>query len=122
MHHFRFSAESPGTVFYKVELYDDEKSFDLLRMKGKMLSLADLPDDKPPGLTRQCQLYLYDKIREFVKPESQDITCPQPATITTSSFTTAVVSEMTVCPPGSSGVVDKADHMQLHIRNFANQA
>ena len=105
IHHFRFSAEFPGMVFYKIKSDDTEKSFDLLRVKDKSLSLADLSEIKPPGLTLERQWYLHNKIREFVKPESQDITCPQPATVTVpSSVTMKLVSDVTVCQPGTSGV------------------
>ena len=33
----------------------------------------------PAGLARECQCYLFTKIREFCSEEKQDVTCPRPA-------------------------------------------
>ena len=42
-------------------------------------SAADLPVIKP-GLSIDRQCYLFNRIRQFVKEECKDITCPQPQT------------------------------------------
>jgi len=103
-------------VFDKRESDDAENSFDLLRVKDEF-RLADLNEIKPPGLPLEWQQYLYDKIWEFVKPESQDITCRQPETISVpSSVTPTLVADMTVTQPVSPSVSSK--HRTTSDANF----
>ena len=48
------------------------------------LSWAPLPTDLPPvitpeGLSYERQSYLYDKIREYCRPQVRDEVCPRPS-------------------------------------------
>lgn len=76
--HFRFSASHPGTVFYRVRLDDPEQAFYLMQSSAIFPVAGDLQRSDPPGLPLERQWYLHNKIREFVRPEAQDITCPLP--------------------------------------------
>ena len=79
VHHFRFSADSPGVVFYKATSSSEEQSFEMLRDVNTMPGSIGPAMVAPPGLPLDRQWYLYHKIREFVGIASQDITCPKPA-------------------------------------------
>ena len=77
IHHFIFSLDNTGMVFYKIKTNDDEQMFDLLWNRSGAV-LGDNPSViDPPGLPHERQLYLFNKIREFVKEEVQDVVCPQ---------------------------------------------
>jgi hypothetical protein len=78
MHHFRFSVDSPGVIYYRIAPDEAEQSFELLRTPGRFPSPTEIPEIEPPGLTFERQRYLFEKIREFVKAESQDVTYPRP--------------------------------------------
>jgi len=78
MHHFHFTSSAPGKVFVKDTLDDQERSISLLKSSWHPSS-TDLPTlIVPPGLSLERQYYLYDKIREFVPADLQDLVCPQP--------------------------------------------
>ena len=57
----------------------EETKLQLLR------NVSNLPPKEAPhpvvqaGLARECQCYLFTKIREFCSEEKQDVTCPRPA-------------------------------------------
>ena len=77
--HFRFASSSPGTVFAKQYSDSQEVSFKLLTDTRWVPSSLDLPEEiDRPGLSRDRQQYLYEKIREFCSEEQQDRVCPQP--------------------------------------------
>ena len=76
--HFRFSADHPGTVFYRVRSEDPEQAFNLMRSSTSFPVAGDLQASDPPGLPVERQWYLYNKIREFVRPYAKDSTCPRP--------------------------------------------
>lgn len=79
MHHFHFKSSEPGKVFVKDTINDEERCINLLKSSSWHPSPSDLPTPIiPPGLTLERQYYLYDKIREFVPPDLQDLVCPQP--------------------------------------------
>ena len=80
MHHFHFKSSHPGKVIVKDSVNGTERTINLLKDPSWLPSPQDLPDEIiPPGLSSERKKYLYDKIREFVPPELQDIVCPQPA-------------------------------------------
>ena len=78
--HFRFSADAPGSVFYRESWNSEESAISILK-RGITLDKvkkARIPRIiQPAGLTERKK-YLYEQIRQFVTPEYQDITCPQP--------------------------------------------
>ena len=83
--HFRFTSTHPGTVFVRKSCETMEKGL-TTEKKIKLLhdmSWRPLPSDlplvvTPEGLSSQRQWYLYNKIREFVPIEAQDLVCPLP--------------------------------------------
>ena len=80
MHHFYFKSSHPGKVIVKDSVNGTERTINLLKDPSWRPSPQDLPDEIiPPGLSSERKKYLYDKIREFVPPEFQDIVCFQPA-------------------------------------------
>ena len=79
MQHFRFTYNSPGSVFVRKSKSDPEKEIKMLSDPFWRPSYNELPDVIiPPGLSPERQWYLYDKIREFCSEESRDLVCPQP--------------------------------------------
>ena len=78
LQHFRFSAESPGMVYYRTKPDDPERTFQLLQSPEAFPQAGELQASNPPGLPLERQWYLYNKIREFVRPDAQDVTCPLP--------------------------------------------
>ena len=78
-HHFRFSRENPGVVFYKEFASSPEQSFMLLKNNAILPSASTLPDEiYPDGLSVECKNYLYRKIRQFCKPGNVDFVAPAP--------------------------------------------
>ncbi|XP_072172936.1 uncharacterized protein [Diadema setosum] len=76
-HHFRLTADEPGVVYAKMLADSPEERFCLL--KDPTILPSGLPDiEPPPGLSRERQAYLFDKIREFCRPDARNITCPRP--------------------------------------------
>ena len=79
MHHFHFKSSDPGNVIVKDSIDDKERTINLLKVPSWRPSSQDLPNEIiPPGLLSERKKYLYEKIREFVPPEFQDLVCPQP--------------------------------------------
>ena len=77
IHHFRFSKENPGMVYYKEFVTSPEQSFMLL--KNNAILPPTLPDViNPDGLTVERKNYLYREIRQFCKPGTEDIVAPAP--------------------------------------------
>ncbi|ELU10976.1 hypothetical protein CAPTEDRAFT_195485 [Capitella teleta] len=79
--HFRFDWQHPGVVFFKTRISDEEGSFKLF--KDSPLPTTAATPITPPGLSRERQAYLYEKIRPFVEDEFKDVVCPPPASRTT---------------------------------------
>ena len=78
-HHFRFSNENPGKVFYKEFVSSPEQSFMLLKNNAILPPPSILPDIvNPDGLTEERRNYLFRKIRQFCKPGTEDIVAPAP--------------------------------------------
>ena len=77
--HFRFSSEFPGSVFVKQMSNGPEQQIDILRCPSDEIPANYPPIVHPAGLTKERQLYLYNKIRPFIRdPSCKDLTCPSP--------------------------------------------
>ncbi len=83
-HHFKFEASKPGVVSVKVASDGQEKELHLLSDPSWRPSATDLPPQiTPVGLSSERVSYLYEKIREYCRPEVQDLVCLPPAGIPT---------------------------------------
>ena len=79
LHHFRFTATHPGTVFVKASSDGVERSIQLLKDPSWKPTATHLPPVIiPNGLSLERQWYLFDKIREFCADEAKDLVCPKP--------------------------------------------
>ena len=80
IHHFHFKCSAPGTVLVKDTTDDKEwKSISLVKSSSWQPSPNDLPHPiVPASLSLERQYYLFDKKREFVPAEFQDLVCPEP--------------------------------------------
>ncbi|XP_065884511.1 uncharacterized protein [Dysidea avara] len=79
MHHFRFLSSRPGKVMVKNTHDDPERTISLLKSSSWRPEPGELPNViVPAGLSAERQWYLYEKIREFVPEEAQDLVCPKP--------------------------------------------
>jgi len=76
--HFRFSADTPGMIYYKATPSSKEHSFQMLCDTHSLPESVGPAELAPPGLPLERQWYLYQKIREFVRTDAQDTTCPEP--------------------------------------------
>ena len=80
--HFTFCDSQKGNVSVKSTCDGEENTVSILK-KGvtvKEVEEAQLPQIiQPGGMTRERRQYLFDKIREHVWPQFQDITCPPPS-------------------------------------------
>ena len=77
-HHFRFSRKELGTVYCKEFLTSTEVKFTLLK-KLDVLPSSDLPSEIiPEGLDDDRKKYLYNEIRQFCKPGSEDLVALMP--------------------------------------------
>ena len=70
LHHFRYSASSPGTVFVKTQADAEESALDLLRADWQP-SPSTLPQRIEPRdlISDERQWYLYERIRPFCSYE-----------------------------------------------------
>ena len=79
LHHFRFTATHPGTVFVKASSDGVERSIQLLKDPSWKPTATNLPPVIiPNGLSLERQWYLFEKIREFCADEAKDLVCPKP--------------------------------------------
>lgn len=78
-HHFRFSKDNPGTVYFKESSSSQEQSMMLLKNRGILPPAARLQAKlNPVGLSQERQQYLYREIRQFCKPGTEDLVAPSP--------------------------------------------
>lgn len=79
-HHFRFEADSPGKVYVREAPDSLEREVDLFSTGVCETQLPRTPPMKvnPPGLDLERQVYLFNKIRDFVADEWKDVVCPTP--------------------------------------------
>ena len=93
------TSPSPTPVLGKREFCDsDETSIHVLNKESQ--SWRPFPDQlpeviQPEGLSLERKKYLYEKIREYVRPDCSNLVCPDPNYTSTSSNTTSSL-------PGSS--------------------
>ena len=78
-HHFRFTSDTPGSVFVKTHADTDETQIQLLPSQSWSPSFSQLPLlINPCGLPPERQWYLYDHIGEFCPENAKDIVAPLP--------------------------------------------
>ena len=78
-HHFRFSKDEPGIVYFKESSSSQEQSMMLLKNRGILPPAARLPAKlNPAGLSQERQQYLYREIRQFCKPGTEHLVAPAP--------------------------------------------
>ncbi|CAH3018234.1 unnamed protein product, partial [Porites evermanni] len=66
-HHFRFSKEIPGKVYFKEFVTSPEQSFVFLKNNASLPPPTTLPRMvSSEGLTEEGKNYLYRKIRQFL--------------------------------------------------------
>ena len=74
-HHFRFTEERPGVVFVKE--FADSAEIEISLLKGSKLELSGLPSlITPNGLSEERKYYLYNEIRPFCRPGTEDLVAP----------------------------------------------
>lgn len=77
-HHFRFSKEEPGKLYFKEYSTSPERSVLLLKNPA-ILPPTVLPVElKPQGLSQERKQYLHRKICQFCKPGTEDLVAPAP--------------------------------------------
>ena len=82
-HHFRFDSLSPGVAFVKVHSQAPETA---VTINSNCRISSDMPQIiVPNGMSRERQVYLYEKIRPFCLSDTADLTCPRPPTHNTST-------------------------------------
>ncbi len=85
-HHFLFSSDKPGVITVKEHIGSPELSINIKKKEWSITS--DIPSVVTPlGLPIERQVYLFEKIRPFCSPQTQDLVCPNPSTTTTSTTT-----------------------------------
>ena len=78
LHHFCYSASSPGIVYVKTNAVAEESALDLLREDWRP-SPSTLPQRiQPRGLSDERKWYLYERIRPFCLHEHRDTVSPEP--------------------------------------------
>ena len=77
-HHFRFSTEEPGKVYFKEQRFSQERSLMLLKDPTVMPPLILPCKLRPEGLSQERKQYLYREIRPFCKYGTEDLVAPAP--------------------------------------------
>lgn len=80
-HHFRFSKDEPGKVYFKEFSTSPEQSRTLLKNSDlAILPPASMlpPTINPEGLSQDRKQYLFREIRTFCKPGTEDLVAPPP--------------------------------------------
>ncbi|RGB42231.1 hypothetical protein C1646_751276 [Rhizophagus diaphanus] len=75
-HHFYFTSQHPGVIFYKDRIEDEYKKATIHTFSFATNILPSTINPKPFSLKRQEELY--KEIAPFVKFPFRDITCPKP--------------------------------------------
>ena len=79
LQHFRFSSDSPGSVFVKEAANGEEREVGILCPAHPPIRKTLLPSTiKAAGLTLERKRYLYTSVREHVWEPYKDVTCPDP--------------------------------------------
>ena len=78
-HHFRFSKDEPGKIYFKELSSSCEQSFMLLKDLSIVSQRGVLPSQiKPDGLSVERKRYLFNEIRQFCKSGTEDLVAPAP--------------------------------------------
>ena len=80
-HHFRFKKQTPGIVYCQKRLGGPITQINILKAKIKIKDIPskELPHIiKPEGFSKDRQTYLYNDIRQFCKPGTEDLVVPLP--------------------------------------------
>lgn len=78
-HHFRFSKDEPGKVYFKEFSTSPEQSRMLLKNCAILPPASMLPPTiNPEGLSHDRKQYLFREIRTFCKPGTEDLVAPPP--------------------------------------------
>ena len=78
-HHFQFSSALPGVVLLKKFSDSESITFKILTNLEWAPSPESLPTIiHPSGLSVPRQWYLYNQIREYCRPGTEDMVCPLP--------------------------------------------
>lgn len=77
-HHFRFSKEHPGVVFYWNLVGSMEIEFQILKNPAVRPQNQQPPQIIPLGLDDDRKRYLYREIREYCRPGTEKLVAPAP--------------------------------------------
>ena len=78
-HHFRFSEDEPGKIYFKENSSSHEQSCMLLKDPLTVPQRGVLPSQiKPEGLSFERRRYLFNEIRQFCKSGTEDLVAPAP--------------------------------------------
>ena len=80
-HHFEMDIEQPGLLKAKASLSGETQTVSLLKknVTTDMVVAAGLPPVVPPGgISEERKRYLFKHVREFFRPEFQDLMRPNP--------------------------------------------
>ena len=78
-HHFRFTKDEPGRVYFKESDLSPEQSLMLLKNPAILPPVARLPAKvNPTGLSQDRKRYLFREIRQFCKPGTEELVAPAP--------------------------------------------
>lgn len=77
-HHFHFSMDEPGKVYFKEHRFSQERSLMLLKDPTVMPPLVLPCKLRPEGLSQERKQYLYREIRPFCKYGTEDLVAPAP--------------------------------------------
>ena len=81
-HHFTFSSAHAEDVVLQEFSDTASTSYRILTDEDWYPDVTELPPVVTPvGLSHTRQTYLYQQIREFCRAGTEDLTCPQPATV-----------------------------------------
>lgn len=78
-HHFRFSKDEPGKLYFKEFSNSPEQSLMLLKNRTILPPESALPSEiSPDGLSEERKQYLFREIRQFCKHGTEDLVAPVP--------------------------------------------
>ena len=78
-HHFRFSKDEPGKLYFKEFSNSPEQSLMLLKNRTMLPPESALPSEiSPEGLSEERKQYLFREIRQFCKQGTEDLVAPAP--------------------------------------------
>lgn len=78
-YHFEFDRDFPGTVLCKKTLHDASTSYTIGLLDEVALPISDsIFDEVWTGMSPERQQELFNDLREYCSPETQDILCLEP--------------------------------------------